>query len=354
MKRIKGLCRRLPMVLFCAGLAGLGRAEDLAVRSESYLVVDLSGGPSAAKYPVTHLKAVPAGGWADEYKTKKMVLRHVPAGTFLMGSPPGELGRYVSEAQHQVTLSRGYYIGVFEVTQKQWERVMGDWPSYFNNASHRDSRPVEQVSYNDVRGPRAVVAPDHPFVIPRIGSDDMRGPAAGAGWPLNNSVEATSFLGRLRARTGQAFDLPTEAQWEYACRAGTGTSLNCGKNLTNTRLDADMTELGRYWYNGGSGFTQKGSTALATAEAGSYRPNAWGLYDMHGNVWEWCLDWYGAYPGAAASDPQGASSGTHRVDRGGSWSSDAYGCRSADRDFDNPDYRTFLIGFRVVLPLGAR
>lgn len=115
--------------------------------SGDYMVIDLSGGPSASSYPVSYLAAVPSGGWTEEHKTTKLVMRKIPAGTYTMGSPEGELGRYSAETQHQVTLTKDFFIGVFEVTQKQWERVMGTWPSYFTNATYRDSRPVEQVSY---------------------------------------------------------------------------------------------------------------------------------------------------------------------------------------------------------------
>ena len=185
---------------------------------QPYLVIDLSGGSTASNYPVSNLSAVPANGWTDEYKTTKLVLRRIPAGTFTMGSPTNELGRGGDETQHQVTLSQGFCIGVFEVTQKQWERVMGNWPSWYTNASYRDSRPVEQTSYNDIRGS-----------------------SAGAGWPSNNNVNATSFMGNLRAKTGLGFDLPTESQWEYAGRAGTITALNSGYNLTNVNNDALFT-----------------------------------------------------------------------------------------------------------------
>ncbi|NCC93545.1 MAG: formylglycine-generating enzyme family protein, partial [Opitutae bacterium] len=182
-----------------------------------YLVVDLSEGPDATNWPVSYLAAPPVGGWTDEYKTTKLVLRRIPAGAFTMGSPEDELGREGDEPQHEVTLTKDFYIGVFEVTQKQWERVMGNWPSYFNNATYRDSRPVEQVSYYDVR--------ENP-----ANSDD---PAVY--WPSNDLVNADSFMGKLRAKTGEAFDLPTEAQWEHACRAGTTNAMNRGKELTTTR-----------------------------------------------------------------------------------------------------------------------
>ena len=299
-----------------------------------YMVIDLSGGPSASSYSVSYLDAVPAGGWTDEYKTTKLVMRKITHGTFTMGSPNNELGGNGNEPQHQVTLTKGFYIGVFEVTQKQWERVMGNWPSYFTNATYRDSRPVENVSYYQIR--------ENP-----ANSDDPE-----VYWPSNSAVNADSFMGKLRAKTGlSTFDLPTEAQWEYACRAGTTTALNSGYNLTNTSADVHMAEVGRYWYNGGSGYTQNGDTSVATAKAGSYLPNAWGLYDMHGNVWEWCLDWYESAP-AGALDPAGAASGSYRVIRGGSWNYYAGNCRSAFRvSHCSPDARYYNGGFRPARTL---
>jgi len=293
--------------------------------SSEYLVVDLSPGSEASGYSVSTLAAVPAGGWTDEYKTTKLVLRRIPAGTFTMGSPTNELGRDSDETQHQVTLTQDFYVGVFEVTQKQWERVMGAWPSYFYNAAYRDARPVEKVSY-----------------------DNIRGSNAGSGWPLHNAVDAESFLGQLRTKTGLTFDLPTEAQWEYACRAGTTTALNSGKNLNNEVECPNMAEVGRYWYNGGSGYSSGGNTSVGTAKVGSYLPNAWGLYDMHGNVREWCLDWLAIYSQEMQIDPKGAAGGSFRVFRGGCWNFDARICRSAFRSRYSPSYRYDNLGFRLV------
>jgi formylglycine-generating enzyme required for sulfatase activity len=294
-----------------------------------YLVVDLAGGPSASNYPVSYLAAIPSGGWTDEYKTTKMVFRLIPASTYMMGSPGNEPGRNFDETQHQVTLTQPFYMGVFEVTQKQWERVMGTWPSYFTNASYCDSRPVEQVSYHDIRGA-----------------------SAGAGWPANNNVDADSFMGRLRARTGKVFDLPTESQWEYAGRAGTTEALNSGKNLTDLSECPNLAEVGRYWSNGGAGYTPNGNTSVGTAKVGSYLSNAWGLYDIHGNVWEWCLDWYGEYPGTV-SDPKGGTTGSARLDRGGSWGTSAVDCRIAyHSDYRLPYLAYTIAGFRAVLPMG--
>jgi formylglycine-generating enzyme required for sulfatase activity len=290
-----------------------------------YLVVDLSGGTNATEYPVRYYRSLAdlpggVGVNSDAYKTTNMVFRRIPAGTFIMGSPTNELGRENAlgdETQQQVTVTQPFYVGVFEVTQKQWERVMGTWPSYFTNASYRDSRPVEQVSY-----------------------DMIRGGSAGTNWPADNNVDADSFMGKLRARTGKAFDLPTESQWEYAGRAGTTTALNSGKNLTDLYQCPNMAEVGRYWYNGGSGYSRNGDTSGGTAKAGTCLPNAWGLYDIHGNVWEWCLDWFPGHEGSS------------RVFRGGGWGGSAYRCRVANRLSGGPDFASYHVGFRVALPPG--
>ena len=261
----------------------------------------------------------------DTCRTTELWLRRIQKGTFTMGSPASEVGRNSDETQHQVTLTEDFYIGVFEITQKQYSLIYGSNPSYYKG----DTRPVESVSYNDIRG---------------TGSTD------GAGWPAyGHAVDSGSFLGKLRAKTGKTFDLPTEAQWEYACRAGTTTALNTGKNLTSKDQDSAMEEAGRYRYNQNDG---KGGYSSNHTKVGSYLPNAWGLYDMHGNVWEWCLDWYNSDLGSSAvTDPKGPNSGFNRVIRGGGWYDSARYCRSAYRNSYyypscNDDYS---LGFRVVL-----
>ncbi|HPY90673.1 MAG TPA: formylglycine-generating enzyme family protein, partial [Lentisphaeria bacterium] len=277
---------------------------------DTYLVIDLSAGANADNYPITYRAAPPDGGWTEAYKTTKLVLRKIPAGALTMGSPEDEPGRGADETQHRVTLTKGFYMGVFEVTQKQWNLVMGNWPSSFANESCRNSRPVESVSY-----------------------DAIRGNNTGSYWPDNNDVDADSFLGRLQARTGLRLDLPTEAQWEYACRAKTTTGLNSGTDVTGEEECPNMAEVGRYKHNGGA----DGSGDGGPAKVGSYKPNQWGLYDMHGNVSEWCLDWWDGsdYSAQAVTNPAG-DAGEMRVFRSGSWFNSAKDCRSACRSGSQP------------------
>ena len=297
-----------------------------------YMVVDLSGGPTAASYPVTYLSAIPENGWTDTHKTTELVLRRYPAGSFTMGSPTDELGRMPNETQHQVALTKNFYIGVFEVTQRQWQLVMGNKPSFFNNATYYQTRPVEQVSYFEIR-------------------ENPNNSAISLNWPASSQVHDGSFMGNLRAKTGlSGFDLPTEAQWEYACRAWTTTALNSGKNLMYTGPCENMSEVGRYYYNGGLSSTQDSDPSSGTALTGRFRANLIGLYDMHGNVSEWCLDWYGSYPGDI-QNPVGPASGTKRIHRGGNWSGGPGGCRSANRGIDNPNARDSHIGFRPAMTL---
>ena len=220
--------------------------------------------------------------------TMKLVL--IPAGKFMMGE---------GNDKHEVAISNPFYVGVTEVTQAQYEAVMGTNPSKFNGATN----PVEEVSWND----------------------------------------ATEFCKKLSEKTRQAVRLPTEAEWEYACRAGTATAFSFG--------DADSA-LGDYaWYKANSG--SKTRPLGQTQPVGQKKPNAWGLYDMHGNVWERCADWRGDYPNGAVTDPQGPASGTYRVLRSGSWSSNPDFCCSASRSSLPPDYRNGNVGFRVVMSVSA-
>ena len=281
-----------------------------------YLVIDLSGGTTATRYPVTTLAAPPEGGWTDEYKTTKLVLRAIEAGSFKMSN------------RYDVTISKPFYMGVFEVTQKQYQLVTGSNPSQYTQrvdgtvfGDGGATHPVESVWWNEIRGD----------------SNIYNGPS-------NRIVDANSFMGKIRAKTGLELDLPAEAQWEYACRAGTTSQYNNGGNT-----EADLRTLGRY--NGNAFFILNGVTHnLVHASVGSYLPNAWGLYDMHGNVWERCLDWYGSL--ASSTDPVGPSSGENRVIRGGSWNYDAGACSSSYREAYEPSFTANYIGFRLACQTG--
>lgn len=287
------------IVVISVARSGATTAVDNAA-SHCYLVVDLSGGCSAARYPIGWLECEPNGGWGDEYKTTMLVLRRIGPGTFIMGEDK-------TNECHRVTLTRPYYMGVFEVTQRQWELVMGTRPSGFTE--EYEKRPVENVSYDMIRGEKL-----------------------GAEWPKGDDVDADSFLGILRSRTGLNFDLPTEAQWEYACSAGTEFEFSYGRFPD-----------GRYmWYGDNSG--------EGTHEVGLKPSNKWGLFDMHGNVAEWCLNrnsplWYGP-------DPRGFSVGSYRTTRGGNWFSNGKYCKKFTRGRAEPSGKTDLIGFRLMLGLG--
>ena len=241
----------------------------------------------------------------------------IPPGTFRMGSPIDEVDRGANEGprldehpQTAVTISRGLWVGKYEVTQGEYQALINANPSYYstNNGYSQDlSRPVEQVNWYDASN------------------------------YCDQLTQRERVAGRIA--TNSMYRLPTEAEWEYACRGWTSTRFSYGD-------DPDYTNLADYaWFEANSGGT--------THPVGQKLPNAWGLYDMHGNVWEFCEDWSNKYPGGTALDPQGPATGFSRVDRGGGWGNfGAKSCRSARRD-DTLPYDAFPdLGFRVVLAAG--
>lgn len=224
------------------------------------------------------------------------------AGSFMMGSPSNELGRFKNELQHKVTITRDFFIGKFPVTQSIYKSIMGDNPSHFKC----NTNPVECVIWS----------------------------------------KALEFCEKLNKATdlarpkGYKFDLPSEAQWEYACRAGSTTALNNNKNLTAFSGNCfNLDEVA--WYNKNS--------YVKAHPVGMKEPNAWGIYDMHGNVWEWCKDWYSEYTSTECVDPMGPSVGSLRVSRGGSWEDSPSSCRSAYRGSGRPVREFDSLGFRIAL-----
>ncbi|MEE4600312.1 MAG: formylglycine-generating enzyme family protein [Desulfobacteraceae bacterium] len=223
----------------------------------------------------------------------------IPAGKFVMGSPPDESYRGSDENQYEVRISKPFYMQTTEVSQGQWKKVMGNNPSGFKDCG--DDCPVESVSWED----------------------------------------AQKFISKLNQMEGtEKYRLPTEAEWEYACRAETKTPFFTG--------DCISTDQANYDGNYPAKNCPKGQYRGKTIKAGRVQPHAWGLYDMHGNVWEWVQDWYGDYPSNSVPDPKGPDEGQYRVLRGGSWNFNAWFLRSADRYWDYPDIRYFNNGFRVA------
>jgi formylglycine-generating enzyme required for sulfatase activity len=272
----------------------LGKLQTPERRGDAKGVVELfrSGGKSSTMPRSTPTKSV------EKIITNSIGMKFalIPNGTFMMGSLESEEGRESNEGpQHSVTISKDYYLGTYEVTQEQYQRIMGRNPSYFNGANN----PVENVSWDD-------------------------------------AVAFCMLLSELpeEKAAGRVYRLPTEAQWEYACRAGSTSRFGFGDSNS---------KLGSYcWFYENSNRT--------THPVGEKLPNAWGLYDMHGNVWEWCSDYFSdKYFSGAETDPSGPVAGSSRAGRGGGWINVAASCGSARRTFDYPSDRDNYFGFRVAL-----
>jgi len=256
---------------------------------------------SSVSYCLAENEASPrTSGTEKRFKNKiGMTLVKIPAGEFLMGSPPTEKWRSDDEQQHRVRITKPFYMATTEVTQKQWNAVMGTEPwKDKNNIREGANFPAGFVNWN----------------------------------------EATAFCRKLSQKEGRTYRLPTEAEWEYACRAGSTTKYCFG---------ADDKHLGDYaWYDENTYDVDE----YYAHQAGVKKANQFGLYDMHGNVFEWCRDWYDEdyYEKSPPADPQGPSAGAFPIFRGGSWYGFPRICRSAYRSGGPPGYRNFNVGFRVV------
>ena len=254
---------------------------------------------------------IPANPPVNTYITSPQTnieLAWIPSGNFLMGSPPNEPSRGTDEGpQKRVTFRQGFWLGRYEVTQAQWRAVMGNLPT--------------KCDYGSLTG--EFVGDDKPVIC--VSWDD-----------------AQAFIGKLNAKNdGFTYSLPTEAQWEYAARAETTTPFSFGNNITTDQANYN----GNYPYNGAA----KGKYLQHTTAVGSYPANGWGLYDMHGNVWEWCQDWYAeSYAGTPTDGTSNERTGQYRVERGGSWNSSAELLLSANRTRNGPSIRSHFLGFRVA------
>ena len=254
----------------------------------------------------------------DEKNHLEMI--YIEPGSFNMGSPNTELGRNIDEQLHEVILDSGYWIGKYEVTQSQWEKVLDGKtfpeinitlanPSGFLG----ENRPVENISW---------------FAAKKF---------------CEILTQKEQALGKLNEK--YRYDLPTEAQWEYACRAGTQTALNTGKELSHPTSCLEADEAAWYWYNSGSQLAD----TYGSHNVGLKKPNNWGLYDMHGNVAEWVQDTYSFYRQEAITNPSSSAKNGIGVCRGGSWSDSAWMCRSADRAYYGSYCSMNNVGFRIVL-----
>jgi len=258
----------------------------------------------------------------------EMVL--IPPGQFEMGSPTSETDRDDDEVSHTVRITRPFLLGIHEVTQAEYKAVVGENPSYFSaggdgSSAVQDQKtdrfPVESVSWLDA--------------VKFCNALSKR-----EGKRLVYSIQGENGSQTTVDEDANGYRLPTEAEWEYACRAGTTSPFHFGKTLNGREANVD----GNYPY----GTSTKGPYLDRSTRVGSFGANGFGLYDMHGNVWEWCWDWYGDYDRGSKRDPDGAEVGSGRVNRGGSWSSFPRYCRSAYRGWNDPSSRFSVLGFRVA------
>lgn len=315
----------------------------------NYMVVDISA--SAKPNTQTYYPAadfVPGGVTNSEYKVSALLMRKISAKdvTWTMGSAATEPSHNANEATHRVTLSSNYYIGVYEITQGQYGEVATNSTQKANFSADGLMRPMENIAYRFIR-------------------NDVNNKWVNDNYP--GAPHVSSFLGLLRLKSGLDFDLPSEAQWEFAARAGNGSGYwGDGSEILGASPDTNLNRLGRNIGNNPSGTAQTATLAPdvgGTAIVGSYQPNAWGLYDMHGNVWETCLDWYeddiASYGGAvnvSSTDPTKPISGAsvvNHVIRGGSWWYGAAECRPAYRlSLTYNQASAIFSGFRVVCAAG--
>jgi uncharacterized protein (TIGR02996 family) len=301
---------------------GLGKRAELLRLTRKMLPIPVTERDELAERYVELLEAGVRPVVVEMTNSIGMRFALIPAGRFLMGSPEDEDGRYDDESVHDVELRRPFWLGVFPVTQRQWKEVMGNNPSFFCAGGSGEA------------------------MVQGLDTDDF--PVENVSWQ-----DARKFLKNLSALPEEAalrrtYRLPTEAQWEYACRAGTGVKYAfCLARPTRSLCSTQANFDGELPYGG----AEQGPVLNRTSQVGGYEANPFGLYDVHGNVFEWCSDWHGTdyYLNSPEADPKGPRKDTHRVARGGSWSQAGRRCRSADRSCWPPRDSDEVLGFRVAL-----
>ena len=293
MKRILGIAMVLGLVGALTVMIGCSKAKEEPATGNLLVAPFTEAKAKEVQKDVAKSLKKEVEEKEDLGKDVKLEMVLIPAGKFVMGSPASEKGRLDDESQHKVTLTKPFYLGKYEVTQEQWEFVMGDNPS-----QTKDSKlPVTGVTWNDCQ----------------------------------------EFIKKLNAKTNGGYRFPTEAEWEYACRAGTTTAYSFGDKITlkDANIDGDV--------------GVDGLPAGSIKSVGSYNPNAFGLYDMHGNMCEWCEDWYDYdYPARTGIDPKGPATGEIRVLRGGGFLGDVPTARSSNRAGFLPSSGSGIVGFRLA------
>ena len=266
-----------------------------------------------------------------------MTFRLLPAGSFQMGSPETELHRSADETQHEVRMTQPFYMGTHEVTQKQFQRIMGYQPGTFGSDGNEPNLPIESVNWFE--------AVHFCNILSRIEDRDPYYLIE----EVKRNEEHRIIYAEVSIKGGAGYRLPTEAEWEYACRAGTRTIYNHGNRISTADANFDGTQP---YLNSSEETEQKSEiNRQQPVKVGSFNPNSWGLYDMHGNVWEWCEDWYrDTYePQDQTNTPNRSSTAEERVVRGGGWISSAKLCRSANRGRFHPEFTRSYLGFRICL-----
>ncbi len=316
-------------ILFVICLSAFYMSTSIAIAADKVVVIPLRGGNKCTSPTENNI-----------INSIGMTFNLISVGTFTMGSPDTEPGRLPEESEHQVTLTKPFYIQTTEVTQGQWQEVIGNNPAFYNRG---ENYPIESVNWFEAAYFANSLSQSEGRSKCYVLTDCTNTPG--------NDMECTGVSIKANC-TG--YRLPTEAEWEFSARAGTNTAYakpcNFDENVTEIGLgfNSNLASMGWYAWNNTNGGYISGTKPVTQKQ-----PNSWGLYDMHGNVHEWCQDWRGDYPTGSVTDPMGPLVGDFRLFRGGNWSLEARSARSAGLRYNNKPGSIFLdLGFRLVLSKG--